>query len=217
MPDYNSDFYNNTAITKIYDNPFINFGEENIKTTKSNNIVAGIRNSLEGALIEFKATYSIFDDYHFFKINPNDSITFNSIYDNGSNLKLEARASYKPIGNFEIGGRICKNFYSLDSLSHAFYTPDFEINAYAKIKFLKEKLIVTGELFTGSAPWYLDTAGNPKKLDPLFDLNGNVEYKIGKSAYIYASINNIFAQKYERWYGYETYGINIIGGLKFNF
>ena len=211
---YNSDFFNNTGIYKLNINPFLNFEDENLRTYKSNNIVAGVRNSLEGALIEISATYSIFEDHHFFRINPEDSMTFNSVFDNGKNIKLEAKVSYKPIGNFEIGGSVRKNFYELENLAHAYYIPDFEINAYTKIKFFKNKLIVGGELYTGTAPWYLDIQGNSKKLDPLFDLNTNADFKLSKNISAFAEINNIFAQKYKKWYGYENFGINLIGGLK---
>lgn len=212
---YNSDFYNNSDLLKTGINPFLSFTDDDIVSSKFTNITAGIRNSLEGARFEVKATYQTFDSHLFFKIA--DNRTFSAIYDDGTNVKIEAMASYKPVKKFEIGGTVTRNIYKLDNFDKPWYTPDLSANVYTKALLLSDRIIVGGELYFGSAPWYQDTAGNNKKLDPLFDLNGNIKFMITKKSGCFINVNNIFAQKYQRWYDYPDYGLNLLVGLELRF
>ncbi|MBK7096726.1 MAG: hypothetical protein IPH57_17300 [Saprospiraceae bacterium] len=212
---YNSDFYNNTDFLKTSINPFLSFSEDEVTTSKFSNITVGLRNSLEGARLEVKATYMKFENHLFFKSA--DNRTFKGVYDDGTNVKIEAMASYKPVKKFEIGGSVIKNIYKLDNFDKPWYTPDLSANIFSKAQLLSDRIIVGGELYFGSAPWYEDTSGNNKKLDPLFDLNGSIKFMITKKSGFFINVNNIFAQKYQRWYDYPNYGLNFLVGLEIRF
>ena len=214
---YNSDIYINSDLLKTGINPFLNFNDKDIRTSKFNNITVGLRNSLEGAKIEVKATYQKFENHLFFKNDTMDTRTFAPIYDDGTNVKIEAIASYKPVKKFEIGGSFVKNIYNLDYFDKPWYTPDLSANIFAKAWLLSDRIIVGGELFFGSAPWYEDSTGKDKKLDPLFDLNGSLRFMITKKSGCFINVNNIFAKKYQRWYDYPNYGINILAGIELRF
>lgn len=52
-----------------------------------------------------------------------------------------------------------------------------------------------------------------KKLETIFDLGAGAAYEIVPQFSLFARVNNLLNLKYERWQGYEAYGINIFGGI----
>lgn len=214
---YGGELYNNTMFYQSKINPFINFDNRDLKSTRFNTVEGGIRNSLEGAKIEFKAAYQKFENMLFFTLNPTDLRTFNSTFDNGTNFVLSAKVIYEPLAKFKVGAKIEKNTYKLETLPIAPFVPDFSANVFTDIRLLRDKIIVGGEVYFGSAPWYLDLTGNKQKLDPLLDLNGRVKFVIAKRSGFFVNINNIFAQKYQRWYKYPNHGLNLLVGLEMRF
>lgn len=209
--------FNNNYYTKTKINPFLNYNQSPIETTLINNYSAGIRNSLEGAKIEFIGTYQNITNMLLFIPSKLDKRTFETVYGDGKNIKLEANIRYQILPQIEISGNLVKNFYELSNYPKAWHTPDLTANFTTKTDLLNNKLSITGELFFATAPWYLDLEGNKKKLSPLFDISGKASYKIAKSSNLFLEVNNLFNQKYRKWYQYPSYGINILAGLELSF
>ena len=193
------------------------FEKNDTRTSRFENVGGGLRSSLEGIRIEGKVTYQRFRNHLFFKNNPDDIRTFMPVYDDGTNLKIEAMTIYAPFKTLKIGASAVKHFYDLDNFTDPWFTPELEANIFTSIKFLDERIIIGGELYFGSAPWYEDTDGTRKKLDNLFDLNASTKFLINGKSGMFININNIFAQKYRKWYNYENYGINLLVGLELRF
>jgi hypothetical protein len=55
------------------------------------------------------------------------------------------------------------------------------------------------------------------RMKPVIDLNAGLEFRITKQFNIWFEANNLLNNKYQRWRSYETYGLNMLGGIKFNF
>jgi hypothetical protein len=55
------------------------------------------------------------------------------------------------------------------------------------------------------------------RMKPVFDLNAGLEFRITKAFNIWFDANNLLNNKYQRWKNYETFGMNLMGGIKFNF
>lgn len=51
----------------------------------------------------------------------------------------------------------------------------------------------------------------------IFDLNVNAEYKFSKYIQVFASVNNIFNQNYQRWEEYPVMGISALAGITISF
>lgn len=215
--NYGGELYNNTMYFQSKTNPFLSFENIDAKSTQFNTIEGGIRNSLEGAKIELKAGYQKFENLLFFALNPSDLRTFISSFVNGNNFILSAKIIYEPLSKFKIGAKVEKNSYKLEALPIAPFMPDFSANVFTDIRLLRDKIIVGGEVYFGSAPWFLDLTGNKQKLDPLLDLNSRVKFVIAKRSGFFVNINNIFAQKYQRWYKYPNHGLNLLVGLEIRF
>lgn len=209
--------FNNTNYLKSEINPFIDFNNDSISTSVFNNYTAGIRNSLEGAKIEFIATYQKLNNKLFFTPSFEDNRTFASIYESGKNIKLQLNLVYQVLPQLELAGNITNNTYTLDSIAKPWHTPSFTANFSTKTELLNKKLSIKGELYFATQSWYLDFDGNKKKLSSLFDISAKTSYKFLKNSNIFLEVNNIFAQKYQRWYQYPTYGINLLAGLEIRF
>lgn len=79
------------------------------------------------------------------------------------------------------------------------------------------KFTVTAYLALMGGIWAKDSFGNTIKLNTFTDLGGNAEYQIVPRISVFLQVNNILNDKYQRWLGYQAYGINIYGGLRLKF
>jgi outer membrane cobalamin receptor len=69
--------------------------------------------------------------------------------------------------------------------------------------------------YTGSS--YLLPGNVNKALSGAADLSAGVEVAINKKISAWLDINNILDNKYQRWYGYQVYGTNILAGVLLKF
>ena len=209
--------FNNTDYLKSEINPFMDFDSDSIATTVSNNYSAGVRSSLEGVKIEFIASYQKFRNKLFFVSSLQDKRMFSSIYDGGKNIRLQLNLTYKILPQLEVQGNLTNNIYTMDNIAKPWHTPSLTANFSTKTELLDKKLSIKGGLYFASQSWYQDFDGNKKKLPGLFDLSAKAGYRIFKSSNIFVEVNNIFAQKYQRWYQYPSYGINLLAGMEIRF
>ena len=49
------------------------------------------------------------------------------------------------------------------------------------------------------------------------DIGTQAEYLIVPRLSAFVAGNNLLNQKYQRWYGYQAYGISLMGGLRLKF
>jgi outer membrane receptor protein involved in Fe transport len=55
------------------------------------------------------------------------------------------------------------------------------------------------------------------KLDPIMDIGGSAEYAFLNRLSAFVNANNLLNNKYQRWSGYQVYGMNIFGGIRLKF
>ena len=79
------------------------------------------------------------------------------------------------------------------------------------------KFMVSGYLAMLGGMYAKDATGSILKPAMIVDLGGNAEYRIVPRLSAFVQLNNLLNSKYQRWYGYEAYGINIYGGVRFKF
>lgn len=63
----------------------------------------------------------------------------------------------------------------------------------------------------------MDVTHNAITLNPVTDFSLGAEYLVIPRLSVFAQINNVLNNKYQRWYRYEVYGFNIYGGLRLKF
>ena len=209
--------FNNSEFVMTAVNPFLDFDNDSTKTSLITSYAAGVRSSLEGIRLEAKAVYQRFDNKLLFDISPGDPRTFVPLYDDGHNIMFVFNGSYDLLPEVKVGATVTKNFYKMDNEEKAWYTPDFTANFTTSVSMLNDRMHFKGELYFASQSWYRKLDGKKYKLDPVFDISGELRYRLFKHSYLFGEVNNIFAQKYQRWYQYPVYGLNILGGIEIGF
>ncbi|MCC6256893.1 MAG: hypothetical protein IT254_01080 [Chitinophagaceae bacterium] len=152
----------------------------------------------------------------------NDTLTdgkaFNVLYEpKANNFRIRGDLSYVEKDKFSASAGITFNGYTgLKQNARAWGTQPIELNASVRWwAFNQVMLKADFEFFAGS--YYLEKGNLSDRTKPGADLSAGAEFRINKQFSAWLNINNIFNNKYERWHRYEVYGLNLLGGIRFNF
>ena len=116
-----------------------------------------------------------------------------------------------------------KNFYTMkdnngeDAIADAkaWNKPGFEADVRADLTIM-DGLNITLNYYLAGDRWSYYNSENVK-MDNINDLNLGAVYQISNSFAVNLKANNIFAQKYDIWYGHPAQGLNVMGGFSFKF
>jgi len=200
-----------------YINPFINYGAEVRQTVNQLDFSAGIK----GALSK-KVDYVVQINY----LNQKDLPLF--IQDSGVFNRFNV--AYDKVGTFSmktgLGVRLNEQFfvewagtfynYSLDVQSNAWQLPDYDIDLNLRYTIgkklnLRAQAYILGERFQKD----FETQ-KAVKLKPVGDINIMAEYRYKENLAFFLNVNNVTNARYQKWYNYPSYGINVLGGLSFS-
>jgi hypothetical protein len=137
---------------------------------------------------------------------------FDVIYSRVNAITLQGGARYEVANKWSAG--ITVDAYKFSD--HVWQQPNTKIKGDFMIM-PTPKLTVTAYLTMLDGIYAQDLGGNVIKLNTIFDVGGNAEYQFTKRLSAFVQLNNLFNSKYQRWYGYEAYGLNIYGGLRLKF
>lgn len=99
-------------------------------------------------------------------------------------------------------------------------TSDLRVNGTYNIG---DKFLIKGDIFFMNPrySYVLDPIGTPVgnyvKMKSLLDMNIGVDYRYSKTVSLFLNVNNLTANRYQRWYNYHVYGFNMHGGLNITF
>lgn len=187
--------------------------------------------------------YSSTDNYAFFKTNPSlDNANANPSkrdfdYRNSSDvvygeldvLSVSADLSYQIESDFTLGFYGKYSNYSTSDVQEAWNLPNVELRAYANYDFTKKwnftaSLFYIGERDDAIEDILIDKASFPissgvvkTTVDGYLDLNASVNYKITPRLSVFVTANNILNNSYNRWQNFEVQGIQVLGGLIYQF
>ncbi len=202
-------------------NPFL-YNIYSVKQTKTDQVFGGFESAL-GKHISFGGTLSwrqwkdmalFINDY---TLSP-DGRFFATVYDRKIQaLSLDAFIRYQ-VGNvFGLSASgTWYNFYHTETWDKAFQEPMLRLGGNMYIRPLDQLYInVNADFWDGIYARQYD--GSNKKLSAFLDLSASAEYSIIPRLSLFLQLNNILDSRYQRWNQYQTYGFNIIGGLRFKF
>jgi hypothetical protein len=151
-------------------------------------------------------------------LNAGDARLFYIDYIDAKAVSLQAAIRYKVANVWSVG--ITGDFYNFygntSAKVYAWGEPDVKIKGDFLIMPLP-KLTITAYLALLSGIWEQDANGSPVKLDVITDLGGNAEYQIIPRLSAFVQLDNLLNEKYQRWQGYQSYGLNIYGGIRLKF
>jgi len=199
------------------ENPYIS-DPVSFNNTKEMQYYGGIKATL-GSHFNFsaKAAYISYTDMPLFV---NDTLAGNTfIVSNESNInnfQIHGDLNFISQDKFTITGAVDMNSYTgLRDNAEAWglfplkLTGSFRWNAF-------EHLLIKADLaaFSGASA-RTKTGGVTNQSGS--DLSAGAEYQVTKKIGVWLDFNNLFNNKYERWYHYPVYGFQVIGGVLFHF
>ena len=188
--------------------------------TKETEFYGGIKASL-GKHFNFNAKAGLvrYNDLPFF------------INDTATDSKAFVITNEPVVNNFRVHGDI--SYISQDKFTA---TAGVTFNGYTGMKVNARAWNTVPVEFTGSVRWwafkqvmlkadfymfgggnYLEKGNLSYTFKPGADLSAGAEFKINKQFSAWLDVNNILNNKYERWHRYQVYGLNLLGGIRFNF
>ena len=196
-------------------NPFI-FNYYRNKQSKNTELYAGISGnylnnisySSKIGIVQYKNMPVFINDTAF------DNKQFNVAFEpNALGLIFEGSANYTFNSNFLAGVNLSlKPIIKTESDQKIWGYQPYTFDLYAKAKPMNDVIIKAAILYRSGSN-YIEKNNTVKTLSGAIDFNMGANYFINKKWNVYLDINNLFNNRYERWYGYENFGTNIQLGL----
>jgi len=201
-------------------NPFIGVYGPNILNTRVEEKYTGIKGTL-GSHFNYNTKFAAVTYYNQ-PLFVNDSGTVDGktfIVSNEEELKafnLHAEVGYIQEEKFQI--RLALDWFNYTKQTtqlKPWGLVPFQASAYGQYT-IAQKLHLNANLYYMGSSYYA-VAGDFGKNAAAWDLNAGANYDIGKNFNIWINANNLFNSHYQRWHGYQSYGLNVVGGVMIKF
>ena len=213
---WNGTLHQNTFQQLTSYNPYLS-SNYLIRQTRENEVFGGMTFGL-GNNFNFSGRLS-HREYTDLPLYLNNFTTDNGFfisYDNVKAVSIEATLRYDiaDIFTLKIGGAYY-NYYE-HTYDRVFHEPALRFNADFSFRPVRN-LTFTAYSRVLDGIYALNAANVTVKNKATFDVGLGGEYNIIPRLSIFLNINNLFDNKYQRWYNYDAYGFNIYGGLRVKF
>lgn len=108
------------------------------------------------------------------------------------------------------------NYSNITMSKRAWHLPTTRLNGDFLWNPIPE-LSLTAYMSYVGGNYALDTTLQEIKIKPYVDMGFGGEYMAMKKLSLFLNVNNLLNNKYQRWLGYEAFGINIYGGVRLKF
>lgn len=240
----NGDLQQHTYEDFSSQNPFVSPTLEIKPSDKQYNAFGGFSTKLFNKLsLSAQANYSSTKDYALFRTNPNlENVnstpskrnfdyqnSFDVIYNDLDILSFSADLAYQVESDFILGFYGKYSSFSTEEDQEAWNLPEMELKAYTNYNFT-EKLTFSASLFyVGERKDSMEdvlifsnntlSSSGPMTttVDGFLDVNASVEYKIMPRLSAFVNAKNLLNNSYNRWQNYEVQGLQVLGGLIYQF
>lgn len=206
----------NTYEQLTTENPYIN-NSYTLLQTRRDEYYAGMQGKA-GAHFSFSGRVSFwnFKGLPTYLNNFGDNKQFGIVYDTVDAVSFQLSARYAQGNKWSAG--ISGQLYNFTNgtQQYVWHEPalrmkgDFNATLFSKLNVGVYICVLDGI-------YAKDISNKAVALSPVLDIGGNAEYQIVKRLSAFVQLSNIFNNNYQRWYGYNAYGINIYGGLRLKF
>jgi hypothetical protein len=200
-------------------NPFLGSYGSGILNTRIEEKYTGIKGTL-GSHFNYNTKFAAVTYYNL-PLFVNDSLDGKTFYTkNEEELKafnLHAEVGYIQEERFQIR-------FSMDWFNYTKQKTEvkpwglvpFQADAFAQYTIAKKLHLNANLYFLGSSYYQLPNKDFAKNKSA-WDLNAGANYDIGKNFNLWINANNLFNSHYQRWNGYQSYGLNVVGGVMIKF
>lgn len=214
---WKGDFEKNNLRNLSDYNPFMQTRFE-LRNTSYQHFYGGVRGNVRIFEYQGQIGYKQATDLALFKTDSLDVLNrLNVVYDTVDIFNIQGTIGINAMKNLSVLMTIGQNVYSLQTEEKAWHLPALEINISATYTLLEDKLQLRGEAFIENGVPYIAAGGNAETLNSLFDISLGAEYFVTKNIGVFLNVNNLAANKRQRWFNYPTYGFNVLGGVTARF
>jgi hypothetical protein len=227
------DLQQNTYRDFVGLNPFVSPTLYIERTNQQFNAYAGIKGLLNSKIrFNLRAGYMSENDKPLFKLNPSltdgsDEVdkgyqaanSFQVVYDDVNTINFHAELIFDLFKEFQFGGNVDFNSYSLENEEHAWNLP--LVTAALLAKYKRKSWSAGADLFFSSdrkdelaiIPSTTQRITNSAYLD----LNLNGQYHINDKFDVFVNLNNMLNQNYQEFTNFRVQGFQVFAGVKYKF
>lgn len=147
--------------------------------------------------------------------------TYGIVYDNAMVYGVSAEAKGVIANQFSLGVSLKFDSFVPDNQKQAWNIPMFQSSILTDYQILPNWFIGADLFYVGDRKdikHTLPTATTEEvSLDGYFDVNLHTDYTLAKRWTIFLNANNLTAKNYLRWTNYPMQGLQILGGVKYQF
>ncbi|AGA79693.1 outer membrane receptor protein [Echinicola vietnamensis DSM 17526] len=223
---YIGDVKRNTYYGFAMENPYLGPSDRLLNTVQKFKAEGGIKGSVNDAFTyKLGVAYGDYDNMHFYANGSSDSTRFELLYNDGAVLNYTGSLGYSLSDRYHLTAEANYYHYTLDDVDASkpsaaaspWQRPEWEINVHNTFTPDEKWLIQAGLDMMGGIYAQNLESGVTDTLDPILDLNAKIDYKITDRLSVFAKGNNLLNQKNERYWNYQSRGIQGIGGVTFKF
>ncbi len=220
--DVTGDLKNNTMKSIFNENKYFRPDNHTENTYCPIDATVGFKTKIYSDLIfNISGGYKMLQDAHFF-VNNTDTLnhyydnTFSYVTDNVNLFTAGAAFTYNWQKRVEV--MLEGNYYHwvLDKQPEAWNCPKWKVTLDATYR-ITDDIKVTLDAFMYGARYARGFENSAVKMKPVFDINVEGVYELNSWLAFFAKFNNVIAQNYQIWYGYNSQRFNFMAGMVFSF
>lgn len=241
------EFINNHYSKIAYENPFVNPTHNARNSMERIRFYGGFDGKLsEKTAFKVSGEYAVFADqplyyltssYHSTASSSSSAFTlitdntFYILYDDMNRTKLNAEIYHASSAKLDLLLSVNYYAYKMKTQEEAWNLPQWDATVSAGYK-ITEQFSVRADIFMIGERKALikEYLGDPRlfvaqpdpvlksnTLDPIFDINLKGTYQLNNKFGLFAQLNNLGFQGYERWLGYPVQSFNFLAGISYAF
>jgi hypothetical protein len=190
-----------------------------VQQTRKDKLFGGVKGNI-GSHISFggQIGWTQYKDMPMFinDTTTTDAKQFLVVYDKVRALSFEAFARYQVADMLSVGLSSIWYNYTAATFAHVWHEPSVSFKGDVMVRVLPQ-LTVIAYLSVLDGIYGLKKGNIPVRLGANFDLGAAAEYNFMPRLSAFLTVNNILNNRYQRWLGYQSFGMNVYGGIRFKF
>ena len=193
-----------------------------IEDSKQYNFYVGLSGHLKKEVsYSVRAGYKLLDNLNLFINSYNtDRRLFTILQDDISSKYLAANITLHPSDQFSLDVGFTKQildpyFDGVQDVARAsFHMVPLLVESNLNFVLVPDRINLNAGLYFMEGVKYLKDTGGVDKTDFGLDVNFGLDAKVIDRVSFFAEAKNLLSSNYERFYGYENFGVNFLGGVK---
>ena len=207
-------------------NPFLASSENLLLRNTSHQYIlsAGLRGSLTNEIAyDVRISHYNLLDAHFFVNTTSAQDIFQNkfaiVYDKAQVTTLHGQVGWQHFEKMRVFATLDWYKYQMEKEAHPWHTPTLRMALTGEYN-LQDKILARAQIYYLNGQYAKVLEGSnlvATTLKGVVDLNLGLEYRYTKFLSAFLNLNNVAAQRYQRWYGYPTQRFNLLAGLTYTF